>query len=222
MAGFASISTHYSPDYFDVATGGISKGYTSEYDPLAARMQREGFQNQRDVANIQNAPARMGQKRFDWWTKNVWPMASGAFGGMAGGGGSGGAGGTQPQINSGPLFTQDMMQRQINNGMATNAQQLAGQQNTMNQSLAARGFGTGSPLAQALSTQMGMANNAANATLQRELPQQYAQANADQLFRTQQAQEQQYAARQNEAINRQQIATSTLNALLGALGSSFH
>lgn len=189
--------------------------YSTDYDQT--RTAREGMANSRQIANINQTPARLAHQRW----KTVFPWMQQQFGSLMGGGtggptAPGGTGGQQPQINTGPVWGQQQIQQQVNAAQGRNNAALAGQQQAMNSNMAARGFGGNSPLAQALGTQMQMQTNAMNSTAAREIPWQSAQANAQHLLGTQQAAESQFASRQQEAIERQKLAMSPLLQLLGS------
>lgn len=147
------------------------------------------------------------------------PPAGGAWGtGGFGQGAPPGAG--QPRISARPVYTQGDIQRQVNMQTAANDQGTATKMRDMQSSLAGRGFGSNSPLAQALGQGMQMGNLATNTQNASQTRLGAASANAQQVLAGQTAQEQQYASRQQEAIQRAGIYQNFLSSALAALGSS--
>jgi hypothetical protein len=130
----------------------------------------------------------------------------------------GGQSGVGPRINARPIFDQSGIQQQMNANRAQGAQETAGQVQGMQNRLAGSGFGANSPLAAALQTQMSMANMGNVANQNREFKQNAAQANAGQLLKAQTAQEQQFASRQQEDIERRRQVIGQQQGLLGLLG----
>ena len=96
-------------------------------------------------------------------------------------------------------------------------QSTATQVRDMNNSMAGKGFGTRSPLAAALESQMGMAGQAQKADYAREFVPQTRQANAQYGLQAGQAREQQFSNRQQEDIERRRTAASQQASLLSAL-----
>lgn len=128
----------------------------------------------------------------------------------------------QPPISGSPALTPQQIAAQRSNIFASNAQQAAGQQMAAANSAAGRGLGAQSPLIQALNA--SFSNQAlarsGDQSLQWELG--ASQQNADHRLAASIAQEQQFAARRNEALTAQQNAmnyqTNLLQALAGMLG----
>jgi len=136
--------------------------------------------------------------------------------------GNGGLVGGQPRplpaINDSPIYNQQQIQEQMNAGFAANDARTATLMRQLGQSAAGRGFGGMSPAIEAQRTQLGIANNQANATLQRELPMQYAQANADQNFRVNNLQQQQWRDFEQQDIERRKAAQDYLTRLMAMFG----
>lgn len=132
---------------------------------------------------------------------------------------AGGASGTGPTINSNPIWNPQSLQQQINASRATTDQGTATQINNMQGSLAGRGFGTNSPLAQALTAQYQGQGLAANVGNERQARMTAAQGNATQQLQSQTAREGQFASRQQEDIERRKPYFAQQNALLAALTS---
>jgi hypothetical protein len=184
--------------------------------------------NQKDIAQIgadaATLPARLQQQRFG----QVFPWVQGQLGGLgawgSGGGAAFGAGNTspgqvgqQPQINAGPVWTQDQIQQQVNGQAAQNDAKTGGQVRDIQSSTAGRGFGSNSPLAQALGTMAQGQNTATNANMAQQTQWNAAQGNAQQQLAGQTAQENQFASRQNEDIERHKVIAGRQNALIAAL-----
>lgn len=198
---------HDTTSWGDTAAGGQAGLATSEH-------------NAQTAANANMYPATLKQSRFN----SVFPWLQGQLNGFGFGGGFGagntsqGQVGTAPQINAGPVWSQDQIQQQINGQAAQNDAKTGGQVRDINQSTAGRGFGSGSPLAQALGVMAQGQNTATNANMAQQTQWNAAQGNAQQLLAGQQAQEGQFANRQNEDIERHKVRSGQYNALLGALG----
>lgn len=131
----------------------------------------------------------------------------------------GGQAGPQPAINTNPIYSPQQIQQQMNAAFSSNDSRTATLMKQLMESSAARGFGGNSPAMQAQQTQLGIANNVANATAQREIPLQYAQPNADQAYRVNQLQQTQWQQQQDQDIRRRQIQQQQLGQLLGFFGS---
>ena len=85
------------------------------------------------------------------------------------------------------------------------------------QQLAGRGYASNSPLLAALNQQAQGQGLQAKTAAEQQTRQNMAQLNAQQVLQSQQAREAQYAARQQEYLQGQQIAATRQNALLAAL-----
>lgn len=139
-------------------------------------------------------------------------------GGLGGAGAPGGAVAPQPQINQNPIYSPQQIQQQMNAAFSSNDQRTSTLMKQLQESSAARGFGGNSPAMQAQQTQLGIANNAQNALAQREIPLQYAQPNADQAFRVNQLQQQQWQGAEDSDIRRRQQQQQILSQMLGFFG----
>ena len=128
------------------------------------------------------------------------------------------AGGVQPRIGGGPLWTQQQINQNINANRAQTDQSVATQNRAMQNQVASRGFGTSSPLAQALSNQMQLGGMAQKADYGRQFQQQARQDNLRYALDVGRAQENQFASRQKEANDRRQIQANQTSSLIGALG----
>lgn len=127
-----------------------------------------------------------------------------------------------PQVNSGPIWNPQQIQQQVNAQRGQNDQGAATQIANMQGQVAGRGFGTGSPLAQALGGMFQMGNMGQNADAERQIRWDTAQGNAQHIQRGQIANAQtavgaganaaRMAGVQAEADNAQR--NSYLNALL--------
>lgn len=168
-------------------------------------------QTQEYLGNLQNS-------RFN----RVFSALHHALGGFGfGGGGQVGPAGGSPEISVGPIWTPQQIQQQVNQQRARNDVGTGTELKRISQDVAGRGFATGSPLQQALNQQTQMSNLIANTQAGTQIPWQAAQGNAAQVLATQQARESQFAARQQEAIERarvqSQYATGIASSLSGLL-----
>lgn len=131
---------------------------------------------------------------------------------------AGGQNGTPPPISTGPVLNSQQIQQQVNQSHAANDQSTQSQTQATNNSLAGRGFGSNSPLSQALGQAaqgQNMATNTANETNTRLNA---AQQNAGHLLNTQQALSNQWATGNQLDIQRRAPVFAQQNALIAALG----
>lgn len=126
----------------------------------------------------------------------------------------------QPKINAAPVYNQQQIQRQVNQSNAQQDAATATQQRLNSQQSAGRGFSSSSPLLSMLNQSAQMAGNATKAQNQQAIQYNAAQGNAAQLLQGQQAQEQQFSNRQQEALQRQQNLLGFQSSLFSALGNA--
>jgi hypothetical protein len=183
-----------------------------------------GTEAQQKVAQTQaeasKYPAQLQQERFG----QIFPLISGAYNQLSSelaGGGTASAGGAptagQPQITVQAALPPEVLQQQINAQRAAIDAQTAGKIRETQAGLAGRGYGSGSPLGQALGVMASGQGMAAKAATEQQTRQQAAQDAATRLLAQQQAVEQQYATRQSEALQRAQIVAQRQNAIIAAL-----
>lgn len=174
---------------------------------------------QQKVAEISTQPAlqanQMKQDRFN----SVFPWLQGQMGSF----GSqmataGGDSGQSPTIKVGGVWNPQQIQQQVNDTRAQNDRTTATKNAADASSLSGRGFGSNSPLLQALYGQNAAANLGTNTQAENQLRTQTAQQNAEHLLGTQTAKENQFASRQREDIERKKPIFSTYNSLIAALG----
>jgi hypothetical protein len=226
MAGFGSITgaggfTNYTGT--GGGTGILSQseaGAQAEANQtLANSQERSSEKNAQTAAQAAMYPATLANNRFN----QVYPWLQGQFGQLSqslqGGGGSFAPVNGGPQINTGPVWTPNQIQQQINGQTAQNDAATAGQVRQTNQQTAGRGFGANSPLAQALGVMAQGQNQATNANMAQQTRWNAAQGNAQQQLAGQGLQEQQYEAQQQQQTGRMGIAAGSLNALLASLGA---
>lgn len=84
-----------------------------------------------------------------------------------------------PQVNTGPVYSKDNIQQQVNASRARGDQKTAGENVRLQQQLASRGYGAGSGLGAELATRGAMANRAMQTGEERNLRTTAAQQNAD-------------------------------------------
>lgn len=123
-----------------------------------------------------------------------------------------------PQINASPVWSGQQIGEQVNAAQARNNASTQSGQRGLSQSFAGRGFGSNSPLLQALSTGMDMNRMRQNSEDTREINWGAAQGNARHVLAAQQAQEAQIANRNQEDIERRRSANNYKSSLLGILG----
>lgn len=156
------------------------------------------------------------QSMLDWKGGQI----SGLLGAFSSGGGASGGMGPQPTISARPVYTPGEIRGQ-QNAMFADAQSAAqNQMSDQTSRLAGQGFSSRSPLLAALQTNafgQGM-SNAQNSA--REFGLQASQANAGQVLNAQQAREQQYSNRNQEAIGRDRNRVSFQSSLLNAIAQA--
>ena len=124
----------------------------------------------------------------------------------------GGQSSAAPSIARGPVWTDQMIQEQVNAGQATNTAGADTQNRATATRLAGQGFGSRSPLLAALQGATNMQATAANADLARSTRWDAAQGNADQVYRGDQLATQQWnQAEQQDIARRQMMATYSGN-----------
>lgn len=131
----------------------------------------------------------------------------------------GGQSDAAPSIARGPVWTDDMIQQQINAGQASNQASADTQNRGAADKLAGQGFGTRSPLVAALQGATNMQTAAANADLARTTRWDAAQGNADQVYRTDQLATQQWDQAQRQDIDRRQMMNTYSANLASVLAS---
>lgn len=192
-----------------------------QFQGQQAEAQRQlELQQSQIAAGAQEYAPGLQQQRFN----TLLPMFQGAYGTLqnAAASGTGAGAGTptgapSPEITVGGVLNPQQVQQQVNAGRASTDQATATRMRQNAGQAAGRGFAAQSPLLAALNQNawgQGMAANVAN---ERETRLGAAQQNAQQLLSTQQARESQFASRQQEALQQQQIAAGQRNALLAAL-----
>jgi hypothetical protein len=164
-------------------------------------------------ANAAMYPAKLQQQRF----QQLFPLLSGQLGSQGNPYTEGGSVALGPNISTAPVLNPQQIQQQVNTMRATNDQSTASQQRAMQQSLAGRGLGGNSPLAQALGSNMQNANLAANTAGETQTRLGAAQQNAQQVLNAQQAQQNQYATQQQLQVERAAPYFQRQNVLIQAL-----
>ncbi len=168
------------------------------------------------AADASRYPATLKQQRFD----TIFPWLQGQLGSLSSGGGlatAGGQSGPSPEITVGGVWNPQQTQQQVNSARAKNDQTAQTTMRGQQQQLSAQGFGANSPLLQSLYGQTQANNLATNTSNEREIRNNAAQQNAQNLLSTQSARENQFANRQNEDIERRKPVWQTFNNLIGSL-----
>lgn len=193
-------------------------------DDEAAR--QRGFDAQQNQANRSNQlsvaqtqagaatlPAQLQQDRF----RTIFPFLTSQY--TDSNERVGGQNAPLPNITVGGVYSPDQIQQQVNAGRAANDRSTAQSQKGTQDKLLGRGFGTNSPLLQAIQTQQQMAGMQANSELERQLRFDTAGANARQQTSSESLRQQQWAQNEDADIRRRQVANQQSNVLLQALAS---
>lgn len=206
---------------FDQERGNLNLqlGQAERENQRAFELGRGQMQNAADLgrlnAEVSLFPERQRMERFN----QVFPFLRNALGDGSFDSGYQGGGqiGNQPVIDADNVYSDQQIQQQVNAQRASNDAATQGAQRRLNQQMSARGYGTQSPLAMELGMGLQNQNLATNTANERDLRYQAAEGNARQKITAQTAREQQFAARQQEDIERGRVQTGRYNALLGAL-----
>lgn len=196
--------------------GSYASAVPQGYMPRSMSPFIEQDENTKFAQNMAADAQRFQQQKFN----TVWGALSGLMGNMFGGGGpftAGGSSGASPEISVGGVYNPQQIDQQVNAARAKNDATTAGRVRDAQQQMAARGFGSSSPLLAALTGRLQNQNLATNADSEREIRMGAAGQNAEQLLRTQQAREAQFASRQAEDIERRKPYFSTMNSLFASL-----
>lgn len=195
-----------------------------EHDAANSQQQQAHDAAETGRSAAQNATAlQQTAMPIDWDKQKfnqIWPWLQGQYDALGSSAYSvGGQSGQGPTINANPIWNPNQINQQVNNARAINDQTMASRTRQSQESLAGRGFGANSPLAQAMAAQFGMQNLVANTDADRNIRWNAVEGNANQVLTGQQAREQQFASRQAEDIERRKTYASQQNALLGSLGA---
>lgn len=124
----------------------------------------------------------------------------------------------QPNINTGPVYTQQQQDQLINQAIGRNAMAEGGQNMAVIDRLTGGGFAAGgSPRAMAMQNQNAVGRMQADNAARTGIPLQLAQVNAQHQLAAQQAAENQYANRMGERLTGQGQQLNFLNGLFGSL-----
>jgi hypothetical protein len=196
---------------------GRAHGLVQEDPRLAMGQERAmGYQQEAGSnyrAGLQADTARAGLAQSQSRYNQLLPMLQGELSSSADMGQSG----SGRPIDAGPVWNQQQIGQQVNAAQARNNAGTQSQQRGLQQSFAGRGFSSNSPLLQSLSTGLDMGRMRQNAEDTRQINWDSAQGNAQQLLAGQQAQEQQYANRMQEDIERRKAAATNKVSLLGMM-----
>jgi hypothetical protein len=162
-------------------------------------------------ANASIVPAQLQQDRF----RTVFPFLSNNFNSSQER--VGGANQPLPNITVGGVYSPQQTQEQVNAARSQNDRNVAQNQRQSQDQLAGRGFGSNSPLLQAIQAQQQMAGMQANSDQERQLRFDAATANARQQLDSETLRQNQWTQNEDADIRRRQVATSQANALLSAL-----
>lgn len=150
-----------------------------------------------------------------------WDQVFGMLSGLAGQGGqmarAGGESGTGPSISAAPIYNNQQIEQGVNALRGKADAETETRVRGMEASAGGRGFGSNSPMLQAMRNSAFNANTATKVDAERNFRQQAASDNASQILKGQTAQEQQFASRQREDIERRRPYFEQTNALIAAL-----
>ena len=186
-------------------------GYRYLGDPLGERQQKMAEEGQKFGQDIASAKLGMQQDLYGKLSPYL-GMLGGQFGAV------GGQSQQQPNISRGPIYSQQQIDQQTNAGVAGNDARYQTLMRQLQTSGAGRGFGAQSPALQSQMNSLGIANIGENARTIRETPMQYAQANADQTYKTDALAQQQWAQGEDVDVRRRQQQLQAMNALMSQLG----
>ena len=186
---------------------------TREGNQLASDTARRGQQLQFEASM---APVRFAQDRFN----QVFPMFQQEFQGVAAGGGSapGGQNTPIPGVSVGGVFSPEQTAQAVNAERARNAMQAQTDQRLLGERMAGRGMSAGSPLLQALGTQIDARRMMADGESARAIRRSDAEANARQQTAGESLRGQLWAQDNAMEIDRRREQTNRQTALLAALG----
>lgn len=198
-----------------------------------------------DIAAQGEQARKLAQQQNDFKQgrfNQIMPLLQNGLAGAQGGFSSGGQGINVPapqfggpHIQGGPLWTQQAIQQNLNSNRANIDQSTATNNQNMRNSIAGRGFGSGSPLAAALENQSNMSALGQKADYERQFVPQARQANAQFGLQAANAQQNQFAGNQQAMLGygqnllanqrnqitaqgqNQQFQNSLLNTLSGFL-----
>lgn len=199
---------------------------------MARQQQQLGFQREqlaqqgalsRAQIEASLAPTRFAQQKFN----TVFPWVQGQLGNLMGGG-SGGFGykgaplpTNRPEISDAPIYSDQQIQANVNAQRAMNDQATASKQQQIQSQMAARGYGSNSPLAAALQNSLAIGNMQTNTANEQDLRYKAAAGNAGQRLEAQKARLAQDLGYLGEETKRgiagQQQQTALISALLGML-----
>lgn len=212
--------------------GSRSGGMVSSYGPQQGAYQNFALQQQAanaqekqfgihesgetERANIAARAQTYGQDLKQSRFNQLFPSLQSQIGNLPRVGGGSGAG---PTITAAPIWNEQQIQQQVNAGVSANDRRTANQNMQMANQMAGRGYASSSPLQQALMSQNSMQNLMANSDLARTTRWDAASGNAAQVLKGQTAQEQQFANRQQEDVERRKAYTQGLVGLTSSLAS---
>ncbi len=134
--------------------------------------------------------------------------------------GAGGSVGPYPGITTAPIWGEPQIQGRVNQSNAFTDQSVGGQQRRIADTAAGRGYGSGSPLAQALQSNAQMQGLGQKTANENNLRWQAAQGNAQQVLAEQQADVERSKAMGQEAIGRANVGANVFGSTSAAWAQS--
>lgn len=122
-----------------------------------------------------------------------------------------------PRIDSGPIWDSQQIQGRVNSMRASNDASAANSTRKMQANLASRGYGSNSPLAQALQTQFSGQALAANTSGENDLRWNAAQGNADHVLQAQLGRSNQWNQANEQAIQNKRMQLEHQSSLMNLL-----
>lgn len=190
-----------------------------ERDALNAQLQREGYGNAQQIANLQaeasKYPHILKQQRWNQLFPSVQGILgqAGNFNDMYSGAGLD----KSARVNEAPVYDNQQIQEQVNATRAQNDAKLASDQSALSRRLAGRGFGSRSPVGMMMSQAMAGQNLQGNTAAEQQLRFNAAEANAKQVLDAQRANVERVAGYNQQETERGRTRSGLLQGLLGNL-----
>jgi len=212
-SGIQGVSKYNEPAETVAATNSLAQYQRSRAEKEIAGQQQAG-ENYRAGLALQGqlAPLQFRQQRFD----QLFPYLQGMLGNqnaMT----PGGYTSPPPAISTNNPWSQTMQNQAVNSARAYGDRATGTRMKQMQQGLAARGYSPNSALAQQLGGQAQAAGLANNMAQTRGINNEYAQRRADQTYRTNQLQNQQWGMGEDFDIRRRTPVLGQQSQLLTAL-----
>jgi hypothetical protein len=215
----------------DAAQHGYQRDlFQAQADAEAARQAAQlGFQREQLGAQTGLEQQRLAQQALamqqkEGWRQQVFGQIQNVLKGIndwrSGYQGRGPVGQPTP-ISSAPVYDENTINQRVNAMRASTDASVAAQNQKVANQMAARGFGTKSPLAMALQRGAFLGGLQGNTAAEENLRWAAAQGNAEHVLNAQKLMEQQRANLNQEDIERGKVSLGALTSALGSLGGLF-